>query len=157
IDAAGLDQAEAIMKRLAGLLAGDQAPTHRAALLRRPGSDNTKGGFHRPCCVLESTAATYDVGEFEDLFDLYADRPLLHYKQPAEAPAGSKSKANGAQSSDDWNGPVDVEARLAAMRYGGANGTSVNDAQKSVIPALLWRGIHPDAVIETVVNATMNM
>src|SRR5262249_47380505 len=97
IDAAGLDQAEAIMKRLAALLAGDQAPTHRAALLRRPGSDNTKGGFHRPCHVLESTSAVYDVDEFEDLFNLYADRPLLHYKHPAEAPADSKSKANGAQ------------------------------------------------------------
>jgi RecA-family ATPase len=157
IDAAGLDQAEAIMKRLAALLAGDQAPTHRAALLRRPGSDNTKGGFHRPCHVLVSTNAVYDVGEFEDLFDLYADRALLNFKQPAEAPADSKSKTNGAQVSVDWTGPVDVEARLAAMRYGGTNGSSVNDTQKSVIPALLWRAIHPDEVIERVVDATMQM
>jgi RecA-family ATPase len=157
IDAAGLDQAETTMKRLATLLAGDQAPTHRAALLRRPGSDNTKGGFRRPCRVLESTGAIYDIGEFGDLFDLYSGRPLLHYKQPAEAPVDSKSKANGTIFDGEWKGPVDVEARLAAMRYGGTDGTSVNDTQKSVIPALLRRAIHPDDVIETVVNATMDM
>jgi RecA-family ATPase len=157
VDSAGLDQAEATMKRLAALLAGDQAPTHRAALLRRLGSDNTKGGLHRPCRVLETAGATYDIGEFADLFDLYSDRPLLHYKTPAEAPADSKSKSNGARIDGEWKGPVDVEARLAAMRYGGSDGTSVNDTQKSVIPALLRRAIHPDDVIDAVVNATMDM
>jgi RecA-family ATPase len=158
IEAAGLDQAETIMKRLAALLAGDQAPTHRAALLRHPGSDNTKGGLPRPCRVLESTGATYNVGEFGELFDLYSDRPLLHYKQPAEASTDSKSKSNGACiGNGEWKGPVDVEARLAAMRHGGTDATSVNDTQKSVIPSLLRRAIPPDEVIERVVDATMQM
>src|SRR5215471_16203716 len=112
IDAAGLDQAETTMKRLATLLAGDQAPTHRAALLRRPGSDNTKGGFHRPCRVLESTGAIYDIGEFGDLFDLYSDRPLLHYKQPVEAP-GDELAAAGAEQPDRAVGLV-IDADDAA-------------------------------------------
>jgi putative DNA primase/helicase len=41
-DEAGMAQAEALMKRMARLLAADPAPTHRAALLRVPGTHNSK-------------------------------------------------------------------------------------------------------------------
>src|SRR5262249_5634818 len=107
---------------------------------------------------LENAGAVYDVGEFEDLFDLYGDRPLLRSKAPeGKSETKINGKANGTGGSSEWTGPVDTEARLAAMRYGGAEGTSVNDKQKSVIPALLWRGMHPDEVIVQVTNATMQM
>jgi hypothetical protein len=157
-DDIGLDQAEAIMKRLAKLLASDPAPTHRAALLRRPGTDNTKFGLCRPCQVIESTGGVCDLSEFGDLFDLYDDQPLLHLKE-VEAPEGEpEHKPNGkANGHAEWTGPVDVEARLAAMRHGDKHGNSVNDVQPSVICSLLCRGMHPDEVIETVVNATMAM
>jgi hypothetical protein len=79
-DEAGLAQAETIMKQLAGLLAGDPTPTHRAALLRHLGSDNTKEGKPRPCSIIEETGVEYDISEFADMFDLYGDRPLLNSK-----------------------------------------------------------------------------
>jgi putative DNA primase/helicase len=41
-DEAGMAQAEAVMKRMAKLLAADPTPTHRAALLRLPGTHNSK-------------------------------------------------------------------------------------------------------------------
>jgi hypothetical protein len=47
VDEAGMAQAEAAMKRLAKLLAGDPAPTHRAALLRVPGTHNSKKPYLR--------------------------------------------------------------------------------------------------------------
>ena len=59
----GLAQAETTMKRLAELLAGDLKPTHRAALLRHPGSDNTKGREPRPCRTIEAGGAAYDISE----------------------------------------------------------------------------------------------
>ena len=51
-DETGLAQAEAIMRRLAKLLAADPAPTHRAALLRVPGTHNTKDGHRKLCHVI---------------------------------------------------------------------------------------------------------
>src|SRR5262245_54668904 len=63
VDAAGLEQAENIMKRLVGLLAGDPAPTHRAALLRMPGTDNTKFGQCRRCEVIERPGGPVDISE----------------------------------------------------------------------------------------------
>ena len=53
--------------------------------------------------------------------------------------------------------PVEVENRLAVMRWQGPGDSSVNATQTSVIPALLWRGIHPNDVVEQVVDATMAM
>jgi len=58
-------------------------------LLRRPGSDNTKVGEPRQCRVLEHRDASYDISEFDDLFDLYGDRPLLTLRE------NRAKKANG--------------------------------------------------------------
>ena len=51
--------------------------------------------------------------------------------------------------------PVDVEARLAAMAYQGAGNTSINETIKSIVPSLLWKGEHPDGVLERVVDAVL--
>jgi hypothetical protein len=63
-DDVGMTQAETVMKQLVALLAGDPAPTHRAALLRCVGSHNTKEGEPRECRALESASAEYDITEF---------------------------------------------------------------------------------------------
>jgi RecA-family ATPase len=60
-------------------------------------------------------------------------------------------------STDRWNsgnGPLDVEACLAAMQ---PTGESVNDIQPRAILSLLQKGMHPDDVITQVVDATMEM
>ena len=69
-DDAGMAQAEAAMKQLVRLLAGDPLPTHRAALLRCVGSHNSKTGEPRECRVLEVYDAEYDITEFADMLDL---------------------------------------------------------------------------------------
>src|SRR5262249_4956631 len=150
VDGAGLEQAETIMKRLVALLAGDSAVTHRAALLRRPGTDNTKEGIHRPCSVIESTGAVYDISEFGDLLDLYGDQPLLHYKEREEAAPNGKS--NGADSAPR-SGPVDIDGELAAMK----NGAHVNQTQPRIISSLIRKGWHPDEILDFVVDHTMEM
>jgi hypothetical protein len=54
----------------------------------------------------------------------------------------------------DSDGRLDVEASLAAMTPSGA---SVNDIQPKVILSLLQRAVSPTEVIDTVVDATMDM
>jgi hypothetical protein len=100
--------AEAAMRHLVGLLAGDPAPTHRAALLRLPGTVNSKNGERRECRVIWQSNTCCDISEFDELFDLYGSRPLLTRKAPPP-------KANGHDAAAAT--PLDVTAALAAMRY----------------------------------------
>ena len=147
-DDAGMMQAETIMKQLVALLAGDPAPTHRAALLRCVGSHNTKDGESRECRVLESTGAEYDITEFADMFDLYGARTLLSYKSILE-----KSNANQTQARASC-GPVDVEARLTAMTWMGAGDSSIHQTQLHVTAALTSAGEPITETVERVLAAT---
>jgi RecA-family ATPase len=143
---------ERAMKRLAELLAGDSLPTHRAALLRRPGTTNTKGGHSKACHVLaehSDAARIYDITEIEEMLDLY-NRPLLNLKQTEKAltPGG-----NGA-SQDKYEGPIDVDARLAAMTYKGPGRSCVHYTQLDVTAALTGRGQPIQETVERVLTAT---
>jgi AAA domain len=148
IDDAGMSQAEAVMKQLVVLLAGDPAPTHRAALLRCVGSHNTKEGEPRECRVIESTGAEYDITEFADMLDIYGERPLLNYK-----PRFEKSNVN-QQATLSSSGPVDVEARLAAMQWQGAGDSSIHLTQLHVTAALTSAGEPVTETVEKVLAAT---
>jgi Bifunctional DNA primase/polymerase, N-terminal len=70
--------------------------------------------------------------------------------------AGSTNgRANGKTDAVyDSDGRLDVEATLAAMQPSGA---SVNEIQPKVILSLLQRATPPTEVIDTVVDATMDM
>jgi hypothetical protein len=142
-DDAGMTQAEAVMKQLVCLLAGDPAPTHRAALLRCVGSHNTKEGEPRECRILESTGTEYDISEFADMFDLYGGRALLSYK----AAVPEKCDADQPTAAPSSSGPVDVEARLAAMKWKGAGDRSIHHTQLHVTAALTSAG---EPIVETV-------
>jgi RecA-family ATPase len=143
-DATGLLLAESTMRQLADLLAGDPAPTHRAALLRRPGTLNTKNGEARPCYVIETGGQYYDISEFEAMFDLYGDRPKLTRKQEAKA----------SSPSDEPKEPVDIDARLEAMQWGGAGKAAINVTQRDVMASLVARNISLDEATATVLEAT---
>jgi hypothetical protein len=144
-DAAGLAQAETIMKQLVELLAGDPAPTHRAALLRRPGTDNTKNGDARRCCVIEASGQQYDVTEFEAMFDLYGDQPKLTRNQ--ESP-------KSASTDEERKEPIDIDARLAAMRYRGTGDSAINVTRTAVCSSMLARGIGVEEIVRIVMDAT---
>jgi hypothetical protein len=147
-DIAGLEQAESIMARMAALLAGDPAPTHRAALLRRPGTDNTKvEGAPRRCHVIEQGGQEYDVTEFEDMFDLYGDRPLLTSKK-------EPSSGNGHTTPDGFKPPIDVDARLAEMRWHGPGDTAINIVQRDVMASMLKQGIALEEATAVILEAT---
>ena len=146
-DAAGLAEAEAVMKRLACLLAADPAPTHCAALLRHPGTHNSKYGESIECRVIESSGAAYDISEFVDLFDLYGDTPLLHYSE--------KSKSNGHdKGTGAAKTPVDVTERFATMRFKGEGESAVHLTQLQCTGSLLRAGCDVDWTVDEVLAAT---
>lgn len=76
------ERVNAVRKRLTYLLAGDPAPDHAAALLRRIGTQNFKYGEPRLCRVIQ-TGAPVDLTEIEELIDLLGDTPLFVAKERA--------------------------------------------------------------------------
>jgi RecA-family ATPase len=142
VDEEGLRQAEEFMKRLAVLLAADPMPTHRAALLRRPGTDNTKFG-NLKCTVIESSGKSCDISEFADMFDLY-ERPLLTLKD--------KPATNG--HAGEWKPPLDVEERLATMQFEGPGDSKIHLTQLHVTGSLTGVGHPVEETVERVLAAT---
>jgi len=107
-----------VRTRLIEILCGDTAPSHQAALFRRPGTHNTKHDGWIECTILHNSGAAVDVTELEELIALY-DRPLLTAK-----PKASDDTTTADFTTDKVS--IDVDARLAAMRYQGAGDSGIN-------------------------------
>jgi AAA domain len=145
-DEAGMVQAEAVMHRLVRLLAGDPNPTHRAALLRHVGSHNSRYGDWHECRVIESTGKRCDISEFEDMFDLYGEQPLLHVKP--------KANGNGQGNFTDWAATPGEQVHstdIEAMRYQGK--PSMNEVFHAHMGSSLSKGDTVAATIERIVEA----
>jgi hypothetical protein len=137
------DKAQQLLRRMASHLGADMAPTHFAALMRRPGTMNSKEGGG-PCQVLEDTERRCELFDIEAYLDLVEDNGTLF--SPREEPVAERKE-----------GPVDVEAELAAMKFGDTNGAGVNATHCRIIPSLIWKAWHPDDILDLVVEATMRM
>ena len=126
---------DAVRERLTEILCGDRQVMHHAALIRRPGTHNTKDGGWLECRTLSSCGGGYDLTELEEMVALY-DRPLLTRKPAANGGDNVAYIDFGAPKE-----PVDVEERLAAMRYGGANDTGINATWWVCMGSLLRQGM----------------
>jgi hypothetical protein len=131
------------------LLAGDTTPTHRAALLRRPGSANTKEEEPRPCTVLEGGGSAYDITELTDMLDLYGGRSLLTLKRAAKTNGHDKHS-----SFDSEKAPIDVVERFAAMTFEGPGDSKVHATQLACTASLMRSGCALDYVVAEVLSAT---
>jgi AAA domain len=142
-DAEMIARVDAVRKRLVEILCADPAPAHQAALFREPGTHNAKEGAWLECKVLHNSGAAVDITELEDMVALY-DRPLLT----------PKPKTNGEATvsyldfTTATKTTVDVEARLAAMRYQGGGDTGINCTWWTCMGSLLRHGMSVNDAIE---------
>jgi hypothetical protein len=142
------ERVNALRARLTKILCGDPAPDHAAALLRRPGTHNSKYGEPRECHVVRA-GKPVDVTEVETLAELY-EQPLFEFKPkanghvPPSPPAGENTDA----------GPVDAGSRLAAMTFEGPGDSSIHRTQLSCTAPLLCRGRTVECAVDEVLDAT---
>jgi RecA-family ATPase len=141
------ENAQRVLKRLVAQLGADPQPTHFAALMRRIGTTNSRTGGG-PCKKLLDFGTRCELSDVEVYLDLVSDRGVLF---PSPEPKISESNF------PEYNGPVDVDARLAAMKFEDKNGAGVNVTVPSVIAALIWRACHPDEIFDRVTNAISEM
>jgi hypothetical protein len=141
-------RAEAARTALTRICCGDPAPDHSAALLRVPGTVNSKYDPPRLCQIVRP-GAPIDLTEIETLVELYSDQQLFEMAPP---------KANG-QSSETGEGtayvPLDVDYTLENMPTTGAE---INRVQPPLLRKLLvQRALAPGEAVEIVIAATMTM
>jgi RecA-family ATPase len=142
------ERACALLKRLAVVLCGDMAPTHPAALLRVPGTHNTKRGEPVKVETLWARGDGCDLGDVESMLDLLQDAPLFTRKNTPVA-ASERSGEAGAERV-----PVDVDARLAAMAYLGPGDSAIHPTQLHCMGSLVRSGLSLDMATEVVLDAT---
>jgi hypothetical protein len=139
-----ISQTEDMLRGLANMLAGDPAVCEIARLMRLPGSHNTKNGDRIQVQVIVDRSTRY---ELDDLAEWISNtRPLI----PREGGTAQANPFLAAEMPGSGREPVDIEARLTAMRFQGAGGTSIHQTQLAVSAALLNRGIPTDQVIRTI-------
>ena len=106
------ERAIVAMKKLVGLLGGDPIPTHAAALLRVPGTCNSK--YDKPVVVekIGGSGQCVDLVDIEEMVELLEARgPLLTVKPPvrlngsgrAHTPLGYTKAVDLSETY--WNGP----------------------------------------------------
>jgi hypothetical protein len=144
---------EAALRRLADHLGGDPQCAEISRLMRIPGTVNFKRETPVAVRVLQDRpAARYELAELEEW--LAEARPLLTRRARQGNGNGAAGTPFASYAENSGAPPIDVEARLAQMRHGGADDASIHRTQVQVTAALLERGEEIDAVVARVLAAT---
>ena len=148
--AADLDLAEGLLRRLALHLGGDPTVAHMVALLRVPGSHNSKRGEWRPVVVIREGVERYSpqaidawLGSARDLALYRRGRQLNPFERLAQE--------------QGFRPPVDVEQRLQDMVVGGAGENGVHQTQLSCSASLVAAGVELDDAVALILDATENL
>ena len=147
-------EVERLLKLLTEYLSADPKAAQCANLLRLPGTHNTKRGEWVEVTVeVNGPERRYDLDELRDWLEL-VPAPRLRR-------ASGEGKANGGDRDNAFiiagrgsKPPIDVEERLATMRYQGPGETSIHNTQLAVSASLLTRSVPVDEVVATLLAAT---
>ncbi|HEX2554222.1 MAG TPA: phage/plasmid primase, P4 family [Microvirga sp.] len=153
-----VSRVEAALRLLADLVGGDLAVAHPAALMRLPGTHNTKDGAWKEVAVLSAHwDARYELGEIEEMLSYVSPvvrRKIKEGAQGLSAPSVAANPFLEVAARLGFKPPIDVEQRLSAMAYQGVGETSIHSTQLSVTASLLTKGVGLEQVVDTVLAAT---
>lgn len=146
------DRYEAVTKLLCDIFGGDQVVTQCVALMRLPGTHNTKRDGWRDVTTKHMSTVRY---ELDDLEEWTAEQSCLILRKvrpdvvTAETnPFLAHAKANGFKPS------IDVEKRLAAMSYMAGGDAAIHATQLAVSASLLTGGTTIDDTVALILDAT---
>src|SRR5262245_47067833 len=147
-------EVEQLLQRLADFLGADPAATDCSRLVRLPGTHNTKNGEQIEVTVeVSRPELRYELDDLCDWLEL-VPQPLLHRCKSAGNGQSPDNPFLAAARRQGFKPPVDVEARLAAMRYQGAGDSGIHLTQLAVSASLLNHGETTDDVVALLLGAT---
>jgi predicted P-loop ATPase len=143
----GFERAEALLKRIAYLVGGDIQVCHCVALLRVPGTTNSKRDERKLVKVIRETSATYDLDHLE--------RWLTSASVPVIAKRGVETNPFlQVADSQVSRAPVDVQQRLRDMRVSGGDINGVHPSHLAITASLTSRDMDEDEIVEILLDAT---
>jgi hypothetical protein len=148
---AQIERIELALKLLADLIGADMKVTQVAALMRVPGSHNTKFDAFTEVTILVSNNNAYELDDLEEW--LTETSPVILRKiRPAAYvetnPWLAIAKLYG------FKPPIDVEQRLAGMIYMGGGDAAIHVTQRACSASLLNQGANIEDVVSMLINAT---
>jgi len=146
------DRVERLLRMVARHVGGDPTVAHRVALLRMPGTHNSKRGEWTEVRVIKEGTETYTLDEL-DAWLVSGTPPVMHRRNqdPDDNPFLRRANEQG------YKAPVDVEARLVAMIVGGDGETSVHNTQLSCTASLTAMGVDEDDAVALILDATKTL
>jgi P4 family phage/plasmid primase-like protien len=160
-DPEAMARAEALLKRLAWALGGDPTVAHCVALLRVPGTHNSKrspeGERGAPVRVILETTAVHTIEEMEAWVGSLSD-PVLHRRQvDGQDSVVDDNPFLRAAREQGYRPPLDVEQRLRDMRHEGEGEAGVHTTLLSCSASLTAAGVDEDDVAHTLMDALQAM
>jgi P4 family phage/plasmid primase-like protien len=145
---------EQLLQRLTDLLGADPSAAECSRLLRLPGTHNSKNGSWNEVIVeVSRPTLRYELDDLRDWLEL-APQPLLRRRKPASNGQSLDNPFLAAARRQGFKPPVDVAARLAAMRYQGPGDSGIHLTQLAVSASLLNHGESIDDVVALLLEAT---
>lgn len=144
---AAVEEAEPVLKELRRILSGDAMVTHAAALLRMPGSHNTKDGAWKEVTVAKDRGKKYSLAEVREW--AASSGVLVEPKlRPREDPEDDNPYLAAARQMG-FKPPMNVDQSLAEMAQG-----NIHDTQLKSVASLLSGGSSVEDAVEKVMEAT---
>jgi hypothetical protein len=145
-------RAREVLKRLTAALSGDPAPAHPAALLREEGSHNSKREGE-PVLVetLWGSGKPVDITDIEAMLDLLPEAGMFTRKPFGN---GHDEHSPFGPRAEDQDPPIDVDQRLADMRFEGPGDSSIHQTQLQCTASLLRNGVALEEAVQIVLEAT---
>jgi hypothetical protein len=147
-----IERVEAALKLLADLVGGDMKVTHVAALMRLPGTHNSKRDEWKPVEIETSNSGEFELDEIEDMLAIRS--PIVLRKLTPSATPGEINPWLAAAKSIGFKPPIDTEKRLSEMTYMGGGDAAIHETQISVSASMLNAGIAYEDVVSLVMEAT---
>jgi hypothetical protein len=142
---------ETALKLVCDLFGGDQVVTQCVALMRLPGTHNTKFGRWAEVTTIANSGIRYELDDLEEWLSEVSP-VILRKVRPAivtdNNPFLEAAKAQGFKPS------IDVEKRLKAMSYMGGSEAAIHTTQLCVSASLLTGGMDTDEVVKLILDAT---
>jgi putative DNA primase/helicase len=149
-----IDEVEVLLRLLADHLGSDPSVSEVSRLMRLPGSHNSKNGEWAEVTVVTEGGPRYDLHELEDWLTIVSPILRRRVEPDEEGQVEPENPFLAAARRLGFKPPVDVEQRLAAMRYQGVGESAIHNTQLSVSAALLNRGTPIEEIVTALLDAT---
>jgi phage/plasmid-associated DNA primase len=160
-----IDRIETALKLLCDLVGGDFKVTQPSAVMRLPGSHNTKHkGQNHLVTILDQNDNVFELDDLEEWLSetsvkiLRKERPRGKTVKEADGDssmAGRYERLAEQAKKDGYKPPIDYEKRLDDMMYMAEGDASIHETQVQVSASLLEAGVDVDDVVQIILDATV--